>query len=1064
VQLYRRISLHRITIIVLWVVILAATLAAQVPSEYFGAMRWRLVGPFRGGRTIAAAGVPSKPNTFYFGSVDGGLFQSTNSGLTWNPISDGQPIASVGAIAISPTNPDVIYIGTGETDIRSNLASGDGVYKSTDGGHTWRDVGLRDTRQIARIALDPKNPDIVYVAALGYAYGPHEDRGVFKSTDGGASWKRVLYKDADTGASDFAIASAAPNILFAGMWNTHRPPWSTYAPVDGTGSGLYRSTDSGATWTELKTGLPEGNLGRVGVACSPDGQHVYALIVVNPPDNATADQKKQAEKVSGLYRSDDSGSTFHLANDDNRLTSRSWYFDWLTVDPSNPDVVYMPNVALYRTEDGGKTISIVRGAPGGDDYHDLWVDPQNPAHLVLAADQGTSVSLDHGLTWSSWYNQPTAQFYHLVTDNRFPYTIYGTQQDSGAIAVASRSDHGVLSGQDWVNVGGGESGYIALDPNNPDIIYATGSYGGVSRYDRRTSLSQDISPWPLPAWAIDPSQRKYRAPWTPILVFSPFDKKSLYLGTQYVMRTTDGGLHWQTISPDLTGAGGSNTGINPKAPPTNETATSLGYGVVYGIAPSPLKADLIWVGSDTGLIHVTTDGGQHWQNVTPKEISDWSRVSMIEASHFDASTAYVAIDRHRLNDQRPYIYRTRDGGKSWQLVANGIGDRAFVRAVREDPTTKGLLFAGTELGPYFSTDDGDHWQSLQLNLPLSAVYDLVVQDSDLIVGTHGRSFWVLDDITPLRQASAVQANAAARLYAPALAVRVDNDVFLGTPLPPEEPQAKNPPDGAIVDYFLRNAAKQVTIEIYNSSKTLVRRYSSEHQPSGKHAKLPIAERWFPEPQRLENSAGAHRFVWDMRWSSSGDAVEEDDNPSPPPKGPRVTSGTYTVRLIVDGQASTQTLEVKMDPRSSATPQVLSEQERVGREIYTETVRSRKAVSEAGSVRKQLEALQQPGVVVSTFLKELSKITRGEAGNMGLELANTSLLASLRVVEGGNRATPSQAMEVYQQSKLAFEKRASEWQRLKTSELPKVNEELQKSGKQPIRMSAIEEEIDYLMTR
>ena len=1043
--------------------LLSATLFAQIPAEYYSALQWRLVGPFRSGRTIAAVGVPGQPNTFIFGGVDGGLFKSTNSGLTWSPLTDGTKIASVGSIAISPSNPDIIYVGTGETDIRSNLASGDGVYKSVDGGKTWKNIGLRETRQIARIVVDPTNPDIVYVGVLGHAYGPNPDRGVYKSTDGGTSWKRTLFVDDSTGIADLAIATAATNVLYAATWNGHRPPWSTYAPIDGDGAALYRSTDAGATWTKLSNGLPPGQWTRPGIACSPDGKRVYALVAINVPENATPSQKKAVEQRTGVYRSDDAGESWKLMYIDKRLTSRAWYFNWLTVDPTNPDVVYVPNVALYRTEDGGKTFSIVRGAPGGDDYHDLWVDPKNAAHLILATDQGASISLDRGATWSSWYNQPIGQMYHVTTDNRFPYTIFGAQQDSGSIAVASRSDHGVISGQDWVNVGGGESGYLAIDPNDPNIIYATGSYGSVSRYDRRTSLSQDISPWPLPMWGTEINQRKYRAPWTPMLVFSQADNKSLYLGTQYVMKTVDGGLHWETISSDLTNVGHGNTGYNPQSPPTPENAIARGFGVVYAIAPSPLKADLIWAGTDTGLIHVTTDGGKKWANVTPKDVTDWSRVSMIEASHFDMATAYVAVDRHRLNDLRPYIYRTRDGGKTWQSATNGIGEQAFVRAVREDPATKGLLFAGTERGIYFSVDAGDHWQPLQLNLPMTAIYDVAIQHDDLIAATHGRAFWVLDDISPLRQEVSLNESAKVQLFKPSLAVRVDNDTFLGTPLPPEEPQAKNPPDGAIVDYILRSGASVVTLEFFNAANQLVRKYSNAEQPVGRRAKVPVAERWFPKPQRLESSVGAHRFVWDLRWNSSGEATGEDEDTAPP-KGPRVIPGVYTVKLAVDGETLTQKFEIQMDPRSSATSPVLAEQERFAREIFGVTMQSRKAVSETSTIRKQLEGIANPSEAVTNFLAAMAKITKGNPVLMGLDSANTGLLAALRVVEGGNRQTPAQAIEVYQISKQAFEQRAAEWQKLKTTDLPALNLELQKSGEKLVPMAAIEAEIDDLMTR
>lgn len=1049
-------TFYRIAILIL----LSISASAQVPAEYFSALQWRLIGPFRSSRSVAAVGVPSQPNTYFFGSVGGGVFKSTNSGLTWNPVFDGQPIGSIGAIAVAPSNPNIIYVGTGESDTRSALSSGDGVYKSTDGGQSWKNVGLRDTRQISRVIVDPTNPDTVYVAALGHAYGPNDERGIFKSTDGGTTWKRVLDKGPNIGSSDLALATANPNVLFAGMWNAHRPPWSTYAAIDGPGSGLYRSIDAGSTWTELKgNGLPDGEYGRIGVTVSPDGKRVYALIAVQHEM-----LKRDQEKKSGFYRSDDGGNTWTMMSNDPRLTSRAWYFNWLTVDPSNPDVVYVPNVALYRTENGGKTFTIVRGAPGGDDYHDLWVDPKNPNRLILAVDQGASVSVDRGATWSSWFNQPIGQMYHVTTDNRFPYIVYGAQQDSGSIAVASRTDHGIIGAQDWVNVGGGESGQIAVDPNDNDILYATSAGGGVSRYDRKTSLSQNVSPWPFPSWGTEINERKYRGPWTPPLVFSPADKKALYFGTQYVMKTLDGGIHWQTISPDLTGA---KQGVTTDKP-TKENATAAGFGVVYTLAPSPLKADQIWAGTDTGLIHLTTDGGKTWRNVTPAGIRDWSRVSMIEASRFDAGEAYAAVDCHRLDDQRPYIYRTRDYGKTWQPIVIGIGDHAFFRSIREDVKKRGLLFAGTELGVYVSFDDGDHWQPLQLNLPVTPVYDLNIHEDDLVVATHGRAFWILDNISPLREAATQSASTKSFLFAPANAIRVDNDSFLGTPLPPEEPQAKNPPDGAIFDYFLNADSGDITLEVFDSANQLVRRYRSSEKPPAKRKPLPIAERWFPAPQLLEASRGMHRFVWDLRWSASGENGDEDLDESAAPKGPRVIPGTYTVKLTVNGETTTRKLTVTMDPRSTATPAVLAEQLRLGREIYANTLLSRKAVAEADSIKKQLDDLKttKPALAgrIDSFLNNMRKVTKGDRANWGLDNANSGLLAALRVVEGGNRTTPAATIELYNQSRQAFSSRAQQWQEFKTSEIPKLNQDLQSGGAEPIRISEIEEEIDYLMTR
>ncbi|HET7348574.1 MAG TPA: hypothetical protein VFJ10_14655, partial [Acidobacteriaceae bacterium] len=735
---------------------------------------------------------------------------------------------------------------------------------------------------------------------------------------GGDTWTRVLDKGPYVGIADIAMATSQPQILFAATWNAHRPPWSTYAPLEGPGNALYRSTDAGAHWTQISGhGLPTESWGRTGIAVSADGRRVYATI----------DCKGHA----GLYRSDDGGETWILANSDRRLTSRAWYFSALAIDPANPDVLYIPNVALYRTNDGGKTIEIVRGAPGGDDYHQVWIDPKNPNHLVLGVDQGTSVSIDRGRTWSTWYNQPTAQLYHVTTDHKFPYSIYGAQQDSGAIAVHSRSDHGHIDTRDWFLPGGSESGYIAIDPKDEDIVYYTDTYGGPNRMNLRTSFSQNVSPWPLGGFALEINRRKYRDPWTPVLVFSPADKTSLYLGTQYVMKTSDGGLHWEQISPDITGAVAN---ADQNGPTTPENAMQRGYGVVYTIAPSPRDAQLIWAGSDTGRIHVTRDGGKSWSDVTPPELSAWSKISLIEASYFDPATAFAAVDRHRLGDRKPYLYVTHDYGKSWTLSVNGIAVTHFVHAVRQDPEQKNLLFAGTEFGIYASFDAGGHWQPLQLNLPVSSVRDINIHGDDLIVATHGRSFWVLDDITPLRQAARV-GGAHAYLYAPETAVRVDNDNFLGTPLPPEEPQAENPANGAILDYYLADPASNVTLQIVDAQGRVIRHYSSAEKHPAARPLLPIAERWFPKPPVLATSAGEHRFVWDLSagGSSAGLGDEEANDASGPPAGPRVPPGTYTVRLNVDGTTVERPLRVTMDPRSAATQDVLAAQYAMAQQIY-----------------------------------------------------------------------------------------------------------------------------------
>ncbi len=1014
-----------------------------IPPESFSALQWRLIGPFRGGRVVADAGVPGDTATAYFGAVGGGVWKSPNAGVTWEPIFDSQPVASIGAIAISPSNPNVIYIGTGESDIRSALSSGDGVYKSTDGGKSWTNIGLRDTRQISRIVVDPRNPDVVYVAALGHAYGPNPDRGIFKSTDGGQTWTKTLYKGPDIGASDLSIASANPAVLFAGMWQAHRPPWTTYAPVEGPAGALYRSSDSGANWTQLTGhGLPDGNWGRVGVSVAPDGRRVYALI--------------DAGKKSGLYRSDDGGDNWTLANSDPRLTSRSWYFNWLAVDPSNPDVVYIPNVAFYRLEDGGKTISIVRGAPGGDDYHDVWVDPKNSNHLILGCDQGTSVSIDRGQTWSTWYNQPTAQMYHVATDNQFPYAVFGAQQDTGSIGIYSRTDHNQIRAQDQFPVGGGESGYIVVDPTDSNILYATGAYGGAVRFDRRTSLSQNIAPWPHQSFSDEIDARKYRAPWTPALVSSPTEKTVLYMGTQYVLRTSDGGLHWTQISPDLTGAA-KTSGVSPQGPPTIENSKERGYGVVFSIAPSPLQAGVIWAGSDTGLLHLTRDGGKNWQNVTPPNLSGWSKITSIEASHFDPATAYVAVDRHRLDDDAPHLLRTRDYGKSWQAITTGIGPHSFLNAIRQDPQKQNLLFAATELGIYVSFDEGDHWQPLQLNLPSTSVRDATIHGDDLIIATHGRGFWILDDITPLRQLGRDTATQPVVFFAPENTIRVDNDVFLGTPLPPEEPTAKNPPDGAIVDYLLNSAAKQITLDIFDANKKQVRHISSD-QKAPTHPPLPIAERWFPKPAILDTAPGMHRYVWDLRWGGSGDGIDDDDDEDyGAPRGPRIVPGNYTLKLTVDGKTFTHPLKVTMDPRSSATPEVLAQQQKLGLQIYGEAMQARKALAQLEIVSKKLAALKpqlqtshpdlMPQITaVESALKAVKAGTPGPPGTIsGLAASSSALSSALRVVESGDRTTPSQALEVYRLADEAAKTSLADWQKLQLGALAELNRSLQSQG-------------------
>ena len=945
-----------------------------------------MIGPFRGGRAEAATGVAGDPNTFYFGAVGGGIWKTTGAGAVWKPIFDGQHIASIGAIEVAPSDPNIIYAGTGETDLRSDIGFGDGVYKSTDAGKTWKNVGLRDSRQIGRILVHPTNPNIVYVAALGHAYGPNEERGVFRSTDGGQTWRKVLYKGPDIGAVDLAGAPEDPQTIYATLWNARRPQRIQYAPNEGPGSGLYKSADGGDNWTQIQGGgLPEDAWRRAGVAVArgTQGRRVYALIDA---------------KAGGLFRSDDAGRTWVRAGADPRITTRGWYFGRVTVDPKNPDVVYLPNVALYRSVDAGRNFTIVRGAPGGDDYHFLWIDPSEPSRMILATDQGVTISVDAGATWNAWYNQPTAQFYHVATDNQFPYFVYGTQQDSGSVAIASRTGHGQITEQDRRSVGGSESGYIAPDPADPNIVYVAGVYGGLTRFDKRTAQGQNITPWPSFRFNADLPNWKYRYPWTPALVFSPAGRNTLYYGSQILLKTTDGGLHWEEISPDLTGM--------------------AKLGVIYTIAPSPLRAGQIWVGTDTGLVHLTRDGGKTWSDVTPPGVTEWSKITHIEASHFDPATAYAAIDRHRLDDYRPHLYRTRDYGKTWTAVTDGIAEPAFLNAVREDPVRRGLLFAASETGVYLSFDDGDRWQPLQLNLPTCSVRDLVVHGDDLVIATHGRSFWILDDIAPLRQADANVASSAVWLYKPAAAIRTSHEGFLGTPLPLEIPKAANPPEGAIIDYYLAAAQDPVTLEILDGKDQLVRRFSSTDQPPARERSRAIADPWITAPPRLTGRAGMNRFVWDLRYAA------------PRTAGPQVLPGTYHVRLTVAGRAYTQPVQVVLDPRSSASQADLESRLDLGLKAVRAIEQATDAMAQTRAARERLNRLRLGASANPSAPELLSQIAsldpELEQVLTGLDKAAGEFSAVLSVAESADRRPPAQAWALLAEANQELAVQLSRW--------------------------------------
>ncbi len=1024
-------------------IILAATAAAQsLPppatnaQDFFAALQWRLIGPHRGGRTLAVSGVRGQPETFYSGAVGGGVWQTTNAGHVWTPIFDAQPIASIGALAVAPSDPNIIYVGTGEADMRSDISFGNGMYKSIDAGRTWTQLGLSDTQQIGRVLVDPRDANIVLVAALGHGFGPNVERGVFRSTDGGRNWNKVLYKDESTGAIDLSYDPANAQTVYAALWNTRRAAWSVYAPTTGPGGGLYKSTDGGQTWQELRGhGLPAGLLGRTGLAVAAGGRRVYALI--------------EAER-RGLYRSDDAGANWQLVSTDPRISSRSWYFSGVTVDPRNPDVVYLPNVSLYRSTDGGHTFQTIKGAPGGDDYHTLWIDPDNTQRMILASDQGTVISVDGARTWSSWYNQPTAQFYHVAVDNQFPYWVYGAQQDSGTAAVISRSNYGQITFRDWHPIGAGESGYILPDPVNPDIVYGGSTGGDLFRWTQRTGQVQDISPTLSSAVA----KVKHRYPWTTPIVFAPHAPHVLYQASQFLMRTADNGMSWTLISPDLT-----------QRANTQGVKEDNGKAVIYTVAPSPVKAGQIWLGTDNGLVQLTRDEGKTWTEVTPQGLSDWSTVSIIEASPFDAATAYAAVDRHQVDDLQPYIYRTHDYGKTWSKITDGIPAPAYVRVVRADPVRQGLLFAGTELGIYVSFDDGGHWQSLQLNLPVASVRDLVVKDNDLVVATHGRSFWILDDISPLRQLDAAAVAAAAHLCKPAPAFRLRQNENRDTPLPPETPAGTNPPAGALIDYRLQAAASEATLEIFDAQGQLVRRFSSNDEARKVADVQAFPTYWLRPPAPLSAQAGAHRFVWDLRYAHplalrydySIAAAYGADTPSDP-QGPLVLPGTYQLKLTVAGRSLTAPLEVRLDPRVSVRPDALKQQFELAMSINAALAESYDAVQQIRDLRRQLTDMQNDpkdkeiaAAAHALDEKLAALLTAGAAPQPANLIALNGDLAALITTVGAADAAPTtQAVATFAELRPALDAQLASWAALKRTELVNFNALLQQRGRAPIK--------------
>ena len=1015
---------------------------AAVDPALYQALKWRLIGPFRGGRVLTVAGIPGDARHFYFGAVDGGVWATADAGRTWQPLFDAEPDGSIGALAIAPSDPTMLYVGTGEADMRSDIAHGNGVYKSADAGKHWKFTGLGDSRQIGRILIDPRNPAVVFVAALGHAYGANEERGVFRSKDGGEHWSKVLFENPDTGAIDLAFRPGAPDTIYAALWQTRRPPWSVYPPSNGPGSGLYVSNDGGDTWRRISgNGFP-ASPGRIGLAVAPSRpDRVFALV-------------DGARDAGGLYRSDDGGTHWTHVSSDSRIWNRGWYFSGLTVDPKNADRVYVMDTIVLRSDDGGQHFVAQKGDPTGDDFHAMWIDPTDSNRQILGVDQGTLITLNGGATWSSWFNQPTAQIYHVSTDSRFPYWVYGAQQDSGAVALPSRT--GSIDGitmQDFHEItAGDESGMIAPDPDDPDIIYG----GTVSRLDRHTGQTREVDP------TLAYPALHYRGAWTLPLAFSKRGKKMLYFANQRLFRTADGGGHWAPISPDLTRP---DAGVPPNldAPTAaDDDHVSERRGVIYTIAPSPLAAGTLWVGTDDGLVWRTHDAGAHWEDVTPPALTPWSKVGGIEVSHFDPATAYLAIDRHRLDDDAPYIYRSADDGKSWTRIDTGIARDAFVNVVREDPVTRGLLYAGTERGMFVSFDDGAHWQSLEQNLPMTSVRDIDVHGADLVIATHGRGFWIMDDVSALRQMDSMHEEVA--LFKPEAAIRLRPAGFTGTPSPKDEPLADNPPDGALIDYALPTTiAGPVTLTILDAQKHPVRSFSSADQPPPPDpSKLEFASEWLPSPAVVSAAPGMHRFVWSLRYPSLTPAAE----PGLPKDGVWAPPGLYTVVLEVGGRRYEQPLQLEPDPRVLVSSAALQREFALARLIDQAGAQVAAAREQA---RKLLEALEprlaQPGVAQAKIaslmartlaLSGLPPPSRPPNAPMLKPVRTDSLQAlstALEKLEGAvDRADADPGPDAragYAALSRMLTATLAEWQHFLDQDLTTLNRELGAAGQPPI---------------
>jgi len=1004
----------RLTLVIVSIAVITGTAFAQYNPESFAAMRWRLVGPHRAGRVTCVAGIPGKPAIYYFGTPGGGVWKTTNGGRVWLPIFDDVHVASIGALALAPSNPEIIYVGTGEE------TAGNGMYKSTDGGKTWTDAGLRDTRYITAIVVDPHDPNIVLASARDYwAAGP--GRGIYKTTDGGKTWNKVFFKDDKTSVVEMVASTDDPRIVYAATYNLVIDPSRMRAL--GADSQILKSTDEGNTWQQLAgTGLPETGRGTIGLAVAPttNGKRIYTII------------------NSGFFRSDDGGANWYRSTNDPRITG-STFFGKTYVDPRNPDITYVMQTSMYRSVDGGKTFASYKGAPSGEDQHVLWIDPDDTQRMILGSDQGAIVSLDSGRTWTDWFTQPTGQFYHVTTDQAFPYRAYAAQQDSGSVAVLSRSDFGRITYRDWFSTGAFESGYIAPDPSNSNLIYSVGWYGSVFRLDRTTG---QIATMFAPG-------AKYRYTWETPLVFSPQDSKTMYLGMQFLIKTSDGAQTWQEISPDLT----SN---NPAA---------NGQGVIEAIAPSAAAAGEIWVGTSTGLVQLTRDNGASWDNVTPPNLPERSEVRLIEASRVAAETAYVISAA--FGASQPNIFRTRDAGKTWQKIVNGLPENAIARVVREDPVRKGLIYAGTETGVYISFDSGDRWQPLQFNLPTTSVRDLNVHGDDLVAATYGRGLWILDDLSPLRQINAAAISDSAYLFKPATALRVRWDNDPDTPLSADLPAGENPPEGATIYYYLKSSSpKVITLQVRDEHGTIIRSFLNKPSLPDKTPKN-VPDYWFAPPEVLTTKAGLNRVAWDLQWPNPStltynfrgrhiDYVEytlpdhavPGKTPLNQPAGPLAVPGNYELLLTVDGKTYRQPLVVALDPRVHVAAGDLEAQLDLGRTFDAWMNTSYYSYNDVGALRAALAAARKaltaspPAKELNDSLqaleRELSEIQDGTPTSPGFGAINRDVARFVSMIQNADIRPAKSVIENATPSCAALLNDLARWRKVNQETLPGLN--------------------------